>query len=54
MQGKSLQLRSKYTKKMPIYIKDKKKPLPCKSTQKVNKQKNSCKNLGFILVNRMS
>ena len=38
---------------MPIYIKDKKQ-LPCKNTQKVNKQKMRCKNWGFILVVRMS
>ena len=28
--------------------------LPCKNTQKVNKQKIRCKNLGFVLVIRMS
>ena len=30
------------------------KLLPGKSTQKVNKQKIHCKNLGFVLVVRMS
>ena len=30
------------------------KLLPGKSTQKVNKQKIRCKNLGFVLVVRMS
>ena len=30
------------------------KLLPCKNTQKVNKQKIRCKNSGFVLVVRMS
>ena len=30
------------------------KLLPCKNTQRVKKQKNCCKNLGFALVVRMS
>ena len=53
--GKSLQLRSKYTKNDNItnYIKKIKKPLPVKNTQKVNKQKIGSRNLGFVLVVRM-
>ena len=52
-QGKSLQLRSKYTKKCQ-YMEQMKKQLPCKNTKKVNKQKICCKNWGFVLVVRMS
>ena len=39
---------------MTNYIKKIKKSLPGKNTQKVNKQKISCRNWGFIFVVRMS
>ena len=51
-----MQLGSKYTKIANItnYIKKIKKSLPGKNTQKVNKQKISCQNWGFVLVVYMS
>jgi hypothetical protein len=54
--GKSLPFRSKYTKNANITNHNKKikKSLPGKNTQKVNKQKISCQNWGFVLVVRMS
>ena len=37
-----------------MYLNLNSKLLPGKSTQKVNKQKNRCKNSGFVLVVRVS